>query len=133
MKHNIKKWVAACSMCLCITVSGTLQVAAQNTEKSGPSLSLTGTVIGKAGGNTAVLMDELKHKQYLVHEGDTLMNIVVQKVDREKVVLLRNGQKEVLRLKGRKGEAVSAKDDQTMPLAERMPPPPPPALAPMTP
>ncbi|MCP4700528.1 MAG: hypothetical protein GY862_27300 [Gammaproteobacteria bacterium] len=133
MNHKVKKCIVVWSLCLCITAGENLQVAAQNKEESGPTLSLTGTVIGKAGGNTAVLMDEMKQKQYLLHKGDTLMDIVVQKVEREKVVLLRNGQKEILHLKGRKGEDIPESADQTMPLAERMPPPPPPALAPMIP
>ncbi|MCI5190798.1 MAG: hypothetical protein D3905_13620 [Candidatus Electrothrix sp. AS4_5] len=119
-----------CALCLCIIAGKTLQVAAQNHQESEPSLVLTGTVIKKKGANAAVLKDEIKQKQYLLYEGDTLMDIVVQKIEREKIVLLRNGQEEVLFLKNRKGRGTPDTAAPRTSLAELMPPPPPPPPAP---
>jgi type II secretory pathway component PulC len=96
-------------------------------------LSLTGTVIGADGKNKAVVMDETDKKQYLLKVGDTVRGITVQQVERGMVVLVKDGKKETLSLKNRKGEGEASAPAEVSGAMETMlppPPPPPPAPAP---
>lgn len=95
------------------------------------SLSLVGTMLNQQNGNKAVILDETEQQQYILGEGEKVTeSIVVQKVERGRVVLLRNGQEEVLFLKNRKGRGTPDTAAPRTPLAELMPPPPPPPPAP---
>lgn len=95
------------------------------------SLSLVGTMLNQQRGNKAVILDETKQRQYILGEGDKVTDTtVVQKVERGRVVLLKNGQKKVLSLKNRTGRGVPNNAAQRTPLADLMPPPPPPPPAP---
>ncbi|MCI5194412.1 MAG: hypothetical protein D3915_15010 [Candidatus Electrothrix sp. AU1_5] len=95
------------------------------------SLSLVGTMLNQQNGNKAVILDETEQQQYILGEGEKVTeSIVVQKVERGRVVLLRNGQEEVLFLKNRKGRGTPDTAAPRTPLADLMPPPPPPPPAP---
>ncbi|MCI5179854.1 MAG: hypothetical protein D3911_11155 [Candidatus Electrothrix sp. AW3_4] len=95
------------------------------------SLSLVGTMLNQQNGNKAVILDETEQQQYILGEGEKVTeSIVVQKVERGRVVLLRNGQEEVLFLKNRKGRGTPDTSAPRTPLADLMPPPPPPPPAP---
>lgn len=129
MTKNVKNYCRS----LCFFVAfGTCGQHAGAMEPA-DSLSLVGTVIEQQVGNKAVLLDETEQKQYILREGDTIANTVVRKVERGRVVLLRNGQEQVLLLKNRKGKGTPDKAAQKISLADLMPPPPPPAPAPVIP
>jgi type II secretory pathway component PulC len=81
------------------------------------SLSLVGTMLNQQNGNKAVILDETEQQQYILSEGEKVTeSIVVQKVERGRVVLLRNGQEEVLFLKNRKGRGTPDTAAPRMPL-----------------
>ncbi|MCI5219932.1 MAG: hypothetical protein D3914_12290 [Candidatus Electrothrix sp. LOE2] len=129
MTKNVK--ITSCLFCFFFAL-GTGSQHAIGMETA-DSLSLVGTVIEQQVGNKAVLLDETEQKQYILREGDTIANTVVRKVERGRVVLLRNGQEQVLLLKNRKGKGTPDKAAQKISLADLMPPPPPPAPAPVIP
>ncbi|MCI5134375.1 MAG: hypothetical protein D3920_04715 [Candidatus Electrothrix sp. AW2] len=119
----------SCLFCFFVAL-GTLQqhvVAMEPVD----SLSLVGTMLNQQNGNKAVILDETEQQQYILGEGEKVTeSIVVQKVERGRVVLLRNGQEEVLFLKNRKGRGTPDTAAPRTPLADLMPPPPPPPPAP---
>ena len=94
------------------------------------SLTLLGTTIHSKDRNSAIIMDESSGKQQLVYAGDTIQNTVIQKVERGRVILVVNGQQEILTQKNRKGGGPGADMGSNILPDDIMPPPPPPAPAP---
>ncbi len=120
-------------MFVCFVGPGTLYAGTEPIA----SLSLVGTVIDKEAGNAAVVMDETEQRQYLLHEGDIIFDAVIQKVERGRILLLKDGKEQVIGLKNRKGEGEVGDGSENTPskilLSDMLPPPPPPAPAPVVP
>ncbi|MCI5117711.1 MAG: hypothetical protein D3913_07055 [Candidatus Electrothrix sp. LOE1_4_5] len=121
----------SCLFCFFVALGTLTQHAVAMEPVDSLSLSLVGTMLNQQNGNKAVILDETEQQQYILGEGEKVTeSIVVQKVERGRVVLLRNGQEEVLFLKNRKGRGTPDTAAPRTPLADLMPPPPPPPPAP---
>lgn len=115
-----------------------LQAQTVNPSHTNLPLSLLGTVVSNKKDNQAIILDESTQIQKLLHAGDTIHDAVIHKIERSRVVLLVNGQQQILEQKDRKGGgkgAGGAKKDVPLKLLPPniMPPPPPPAPAPPAP
>jgi type II secretory pathway component PulC len=101
-----------------------------------PSLILTGTVVGTGIRSSAVLMDASEGKQYMVYEGDHVGGAKIESIKDDRIILLADGQRQTLMLRGRTGGSgaaavpEAAEEVPTLP-PDLMPPPPPPAPAPV--
>lgn len=97
-------------------------------------LSLLGTVVNSNQENLAVILDTSSNKQRLLNSGDVVLDATIERIERGSVILLVNGQQQVLRQKNRQGGGPGAEtgplNRKTLPPNLR-PPPPPPAPAPL--
>ena len=97
-------------------------------------LSLLGTVVNSNQENLAVILDTSSNKQRLLNSGDVVLDATIERIERGRVILLVNGQQQVLRQKNRQGGgagAVTGSLDMRILPPDIMPPPPPPVPAPV--
>ncbi len=83
----------------------TESVDIENLKQTDLSLKLWGTVSGDRPSAYAVIEDTKARKQNLYREGDTIQDATVKMILREKVILTRNGEDEVLKMEKRLASA----------------------------
>jgi type II secretory pathway component PulC len=121
---------------------GTQRKLINRTEAPGLLLSLLGTVVSSDNkNNLAIILDESTSRQSLVKVGDTIHKARIQKIERTQIILLFNGNTQVLGQINRKGGGQAAETESASTVTANkpilkvlppniMPPPPPPAPAP---
>ncbi len=74
----------------------------ENLEETSLKLVLQGTVAGSDKDARAIIIDERQKRQDLYRVGDSVQNAVITQIERGRIVLEHNGQREILVLKERK-------------------------------
>ncbi|WP_028580345.1 type II secretion system protein N [Desulfogranum japonicum] len=83
------------------------EIELENLEETTLKLVLQGTVAGSDKDARAIIIDEREKRQDLYRVGDSIQNAVITQIERGKIVLEHNGDREILVLKERKAGGVS--------------------------